>query len=94
MGGENIYADEIAVAPVINIESVLERDPEVIIASGIGNNSPEWLDDWKEWPSMTAVAHDNLLFVNPDHIQRHTVRLALGLESLCAQMDAARERLP
>ena len=45
-GGTNIYADEFSVAPIINIESVLERDPQVIIASGMGDDRPQWLDDW------------------------------------------------
>ncbi len=92
-GGTNIYADEFAVAPVINIESVLERDPEVIIASGMGDARPSWLDDWQQWPQLTAIKYNNLVFVNPDHIQRHTVRLLKGVESVCEQLDEARARL-
>lgn len=91
-GGENIYADEFAVAPVINIESVLERDPVAIIASGMSDARPEWLDEWKQWPSLRAVQNNNLFFVNPDHLQRHTVRLLLGLKETCRQLDLARER--
>jgi iron complex transport system substrate-binding protein len=92
-GGENIYRDEVAVAPVINIESVLERNPQAIIASGVGANYPQWLDDWKQWPTLAAVRYNNLIFVNGDHIQRHTERLLQGINSLCEQLDAARERL-
>ena len=91
-GGVNIYADEFAVAPVINIESILERDPQVIIASGMSSARPEWLDDWLEWPALSAVKEGNLFFVNPDHIQRHTVRILLGIESICLQLDEARSR--
>ncbi len=91
-GGVNLYANEIPIAPVINIESILERDPEVIFASGMANSRPEWLDDWKQWPSLSAVKKDNLFFVDPDHIQRHTVRLLLGLVTICQQLDLAREK--
>ena len=91
-GGVNAYADELAVAPVINIESILDRDPKAIIASGTSNARPDWLDDWKQWPSLTAVQKDNLFFVNPDHIQRYTVRLLDGIESICTALDVARER--
>lgn len=91
-GGTNIYADEFAVAPIINIESVLERDPEAIIASGMSSARPEWLDQWLQWDSLTAVKKDNLFFVNPDHIQRHTIRLLKGIDSICKQLDIARER--
>jgi tripartite ATP-independent transporter DctP family solute receptor len=52
------------------------RQPgSVIVASGMDEARPEWLDDWKRWTSITAVARDNLFFVPPDLIQRHTPRL-------------------
>ena len=91
-GGTNVYADEFAVAPVINIESILERDPQAIIASGMAQERPDWLDDWLKWPSLSAVQKDNLFFVNPDHIQRHTLRILLGIESICAQFDTVRSK--
>jgi iron complex transport system substrate-binding protein len=91
-GGTNIYANEPSVSPIINIESLLERDPQAIIASGMSEARPEWLDDWKKWPSLQSVKNNNLFFVNPNHIQRHTVRILLGIESICAQLDEARAK--
>lgn len=91
-GGVNIYADQSAIAPIINIESILERDPDVILASGMSNSRPEWLDEWKNWPSLSAVTSDNLYFVNPDHIQRHTVRILKGIDAICRQLQDARDK--
>ena len=91
-GGVNIYANEFAVAPIINIESVLERDPSAIIASGMSSARPDWLNEWLQWPSMTAVEQGNLFFVNPDYIQRHTIRLLQGIESICTQLEQVRHR--
>ena len=91
-GGVNIFADEFAVAPVVNIESILERDPESIIASGMSESRPDWLEKWLAWPSLKAVQKNNLFFVNPDHIQRHTFRIILGIQSVCQQLDQAREK--
>jgi len=91
-GGVNIYADESATAPVINIESILERNPEAILASGMSEARPEWLDEWKNWPSLNAVKTDNLFFVDPDHIQRHTVRILKGIDAICDQLQTAREK--
>jgi len=51
-GGVNIYANESAIAPIINIESILERNPEVILASGMSDSKPEWLEEWKDWPAF------------------------------------------
>jgi len=89
-GGINIYSGESTIAPIVNIESILKRDPEVILASGMSESRPEWLDDWKDWPSLSAVKSDNLFFVNPDHIQRHTIRIMYGIEAICTQLNQAR----
>ena len=91
-GGKNIYADELAIAPIVNMESVVTRNPEAIIASGMSAARPEWLDQWKDWNSLTAVKKNNLFFVNPDHIQRHTVRLLDGINRICTQLELARAR--
>ncbi len=92
-GGRNVYADAIPLAPKINMESVLARDPQAIVASGMGKERPDWLDEWKQWPALTAVQLDNLFFVPPDIIQRHTVRIAQGAELFCKHIDTARERI-
>lgn len=92
-GGYNIYADAVPMAPKINMESVLERDPQVIIASGMGEAKPEWLDDWLAWPKLSAVTHKNLYFVPPDLIQRHTLRILQGAELFCQHLAQARKRL-
>ena len=39
-----------------------------------------------------AVARDNLFFVPPELIQRHTPRLVDGAEILCRQLESARQR--
>jgi iron complex transport system substrate-binding protein len=91
-GGENVFAALKPMAAAVTVEAVLTADPEAIVASGMGEARPEWLDDWRRWPSMTAVARDNLFFVPPDHLQRHTPRLADGIEALCAHLETARTR--
>ncbi len=89
-GGRNIFADAVSLAPKINIESVLERNPDVIVASGMDIARPEWLDLWLNYPSLAAVKNGALFFVHPDHIQRPTARVLLGTESLCRQMNSVR----
>lgn len=91
-GGNNIYADETIISPVINIESLIGRDPDVIIASGMGEERPEWLEDWKKWPQLNAVKKDNLYFVPPDIIQRHTVRILQGAKIMCEHLQTTRDK--
>lgn len=90
-GGRNIFADEISVAPKVSLESVIAYDPEAIVASGMGEEKPEWLDDWRRFTSLTAVKRNNLFFIHPDLIQRHTIRILSGADSMCRHLDAARK---
>ncbi len=91
-GGDNVFAGLGQLAPTINVEAVLAADPEVVVASGMGEARPEWLDQWKRWGGLTATARGNLFFIPPDLIQRHTPRILDGAERLCAQLEEARGR--
>jgi iron complex transport system substrate-binding protein len=89
-GGRNVFGDAPALAPRINVESVLQRDPDAIVASGMGQARPEWLDQWRRYPSLKAVTGEALFFINPDHVQRPTARVLLGAERLCQQLQTIR----
>jgi iron complex transport system substrate-binding protein len=89
-GAQNVFADLPALTPTINEEAVLAADPEVIIASGMDEARPEWLDEWRRWPKLRAVKAGHLYFVPPDLLQRHSPRILEGAERFCAQVERAR----
>lgn len=93
-GGENVFGSLDTMAPTVTVEAILAANPEAIVASGMGEARPEWLDDWQRWGSIKAVARNNLFFVPPDLIQRHTPRLLDGAELLCQHLETARSRRP
>lgn len=88
-GGHNIFTD-LGLAPKVSVESVLQRDPAIIIASGMDIARPEWLDDWRRWPQLQAVANDALFFIPPDLVQRHSLRVLSGALQMCSQIDSVR----
>lgn len=90
-GGENVFADLSEIAPRIGVEAVLKRNPEVIIASGMGDERPEWLDEWKQWPELEATRRGNLFFIPPQLLQRHTPRVLDGMERMCRALEEARQ---
>jgi len=91
-GGDNVFEALPVLVPTVSVEAVLAADPEAIVASGMDEARPEWLDDWRRWPRMTAVARDNLYFVPPDIVQRHTPRLLDGAEQVCRHLETARAK--
>ncbi|MBX2858756.1 MAG: cobalamin-binding protein [Cellvibrionaceae bacterium] len=92
-GGSNAFGDAPTLAPKLSVESVISRDPQVIIASGMGEERPEWLSDWKKWQALAAVKKNNLYFIPPDLIQRHTVRMLQGAKLMCQHLQASRKNL-
>lgn len=89
-GGRNVFGNAKSLAPHINIESVIAANPEVIIASGMGESRPEWLDEWRRWPAIRAVRNKHLYFIDPNHLQRHTTRILRGAQTLCEQLQRVR----
>ena len=87
-----MFAQLTQLAPTINVEAVIAADPEVIVASGMDEARPEWLEDWRRWPELRAVQRANLFFVPPDLLQRHTPRVLDGAEQLCTHIETARSR--
>ena len=91
-GGSNVFGEVDHLTPTIGVEGVLAANPEVIVASGMGEARPEWLNQWARWPQLEAARRDNLFFIPPELIQRHTPRILDGAERLCGQIDTARSR--
>jgi len=86
-GGENVFAALTLPAPVVSVEAVLAARPEVIVAGAAGGVRPSWLDDWKKWPALPAVADGALVTVDADLLHRAGPRFVAGAEALCAAID-------
>jgi len=92
-GGENIFARLAMPAPQVGIEDVLAAQPEAIIAGTDDAVRPPWLDDWRRWRSLPAVAHGNLFVTDANLLHRAGPRFISGMEGLCTALDRARANL-
>lgn len=90
-GGSNVFSEVDALIPRIDRESVLKADPEVIVAGGMGEENRGWLEAWRKWPRLHAVRSEQLVFIPPSLIQRHTPRALQGTRMLCEALDHARQ---
>jgi iron complex transport system substrate-binding protein len=91
-GGRNVFASLAPLAAAVDREAVLAADPEAIIVSGMAAARPEHMGEWRRWPMLRAVKKDNLFFIPPDILQRHSPRLLQGAEQMCADLEIARSR--
>ncbi len=90
-GANNVFASLPQLAPQISEEAVLAANPQMILASGMDANRPEWLDKWRRWPQLQAVKNNHLYAVHPDLLQRQSLRIADGAQQVCAMVDQVRK---
>lgn len=90
-GGENIFGEMKVTAPVVSVEAVLQRDPEVILDTA-ERNTNGGLDLWKPYPMLTAVKRGNLFRLDGDLLNRAGPRLIAGTAVLCEKLELARQK--
>ncbi len=91
-GGRNLFGHLETLVPRPGHETVIAADPEAIVSGGPGEDRPDWLAEWRSWSQLTAVRRDNLFFIPPSLLQRHTPRIAEGTRMLCEVLETARSR--
>lgn len=89
-GIENIFADSNLIVPHVDIESVLQRHPQLVI-TGSKNQDMESQLFWETWLSPDEFT---LLHVDPELLARHSPRILDGAEQLCEQVERIRLEVP
>lgn len=80
-GARNVFADLIQPAPQVSLEAVLQRDPEVIVAS-----DASLLKAWKAWPQLGAVKSERLVTVPDKGLERASGQMVGAVAKLCAAL--------
>ena len=87
-GGRNIFADLGKLAPLIGVEAVLERDPEVMLAAD--DAGPDAFSEWQRWPGITANRYGNQFLMPAAEIGRATPRLLDAGAAICSALEESR----
>ena len=87
-GGTNVFADLGGLAPLIGVEAVLQRNPEVILAST--DAGPDAFVEWERWPDLAANRYANSFLMPADEIGRATPRLLVAAQAMCDALEKGR----
>ncbi len=88
-GAQNVFARLKVTAPVVDVEAVLQEDPEAIISGSTAADGG--LDMWQATPGMTAVKRGNLFRVDGNLLNRSGPRMIDGAAALCEKLELARQ---
>ncbi|MDR2426711.1 MAG: helical backbone metal receptor [Endomicrobium sp.] len=64
----NIYNDINMRYPSVNIEDVVERNPDVIIMVNMGDISKDEIQNWKKYSAVSAVRNDKVYMIDVNDI--------------------------
>ncbi|RDH81585.1 MAG: cobalamin-binding protein [endosymbiont of Galathealinum brachiosum] len=81
-GGVNVFADMDNIAPTIDMESVMKKNPDVILA-GMAKGREDWLSEWLRWEAIEAVKNNHVYAIDAGLIVRQTPRILDGAEKIC-----------
>ncbi|HWW32058.1 MAG TPA: helical backbone metal receptor [Steroidobacteraceae bacterium] len=82
-GARNVFADLPEAGPVVDIEAVIARDPDIIIAAGPPGESAAWLTDWKRFTTLRAVHTQRLVAFEDQGLSRLGPSVLDATEALC-----------
>lgn len=88
-GARNIFGDLRELAPAVDIEAVVARNPDIIVAAAPPGAGNEWLADWKRFTTLRAVRADNLIIVEDQRLTRLGPSAVDATEALCKVLAAA-----
>ena len=80
----NVFADLQLPAPQVSVESVLSRNPDVILAG-----SGAQLSEWNAWPQLEAVRKGQLWEVPNKGLERPSFQMLGAIRKLCEVMALA-----
>ncbi|HYQ40297.1 MAG TPA: cobalamin-binding protein [Pseudomonas sp.] len=83
-GARNVFADLELPAPVVSVESVLARDPAVILIGEPSQSGP-----WQDWPQLTAVRRGQVWQLPDKGLERPSFQMLAATRQLCALLAGA-----
>ena len=68
----------------------MAKDPAAIVGAGAPEGEEEFIDRWREHPTLAAVRSNGLIYLDGDHLFRPGPRLIEGVAVLCAGLEKVR----
>lgn len=85
-GVNNIFDDSTVLVPHVEIETVLQRTPQVIITT-MSKDTDSVTVFWRKWFGQVMPP---VVEVNDTLMSRHSIRIVDGIKQLCQQVDVLR----
>jgi iron complex transport system substrate-binding protein len=82
-GARNVFDDLPEAGPVLDVEAVIARDPDIIVAAAPRGEGVAWLSDWKRFKNLKAVRNGRLVAFEDQAFSRQGPSVIDATEELC-----------
>jgi iron complex transport system substrate-binding protein len=87
-GYHNVYQDLPDPGPAVSLESVLKRDPDVILALGSDQKAAaEWAHYWRAYPTLKAVRTGRVIPWTDQRLSRLGPSMVAATAALCSGLE-------
>jgi iron complex transport system substrate-binding protein len=86
-GGRSIFDDIDFPAPIVEFESVIKRDPDVILMSAPPITARDWRERWQRFTTVRAVETGQVLTYSDKRLDRMGPAAIDAVQGLCAVLD-------
>lgn len=83
-GGEPLFANASVLVPQIGWESLVESQPQIILAAG---DDDDWKAFWRAHDELPAVRDSALYTLDPDAISRPGPRMVQAVQEVCRALS-------
>lgn len=88
-GYRNVYAELHDAAPAVSLESIVARDPDVILVLAADENTAQqWLEHWQSLPALRAVRNHRVVSFVDARLSRLGPETVDATEALCRKLAA------
>jgi iron complex transport system substrate-binding protein len=89
-GVRNVFGDLRDLGPAVDVEAVVARNPDIIVAAAPPGAGLEWLADWRRFTTLRAVRNGNLVTFEDQRLTRLGPSVVSATEGLCKILAARR----
>ena len=82
-GARNVFADLPEPSPLVDVEAVIGRDPDIILAAAPPGEGAAWVADWRRFPSLRAVRSGRVIAFEDQGLSRMGPSVIDATEKLC-----------
>lgn len=88
-GARNVFGDLRELGPVIDVEAVVARNPDIIVIAAPPGSGQEWVADWQRFMSLQAVRNGNVIVFEDQRLTRLGPSVIDATEELCKVLAKA-----